>query len=103
VALQGAILLLLLYAGAIGLNLLRGRVLLDCGCGGRSQPISWWLVGRNLALAGAAGLALLPVGERPLTLLDGITVAAAVLVGAALYGAANGLHAARQRAEGWAR
>ena len=102
-ALQVAMLLLVLYAGAIGLNLLRGHVLLDCGCGGQPQPLSWWLVGRNLLLAGAAGLALLPVGERHLTLLDGITVAAAVLVAATLYAAANGLHAARQHAGGWAR
>jgi hypothetical protein len=101
-ALQAAMVVLVLYAGAIAVNLLRGRVLLDCGCGGRPQPISWWLVGRNLVLAGAAGLALLPVAERHLMLLDAITVAAAVLVAAALYAAANNLHVAREHAEGFA-
>jgi hypothetical protein len=34
---------------AMALNLLRGRVL-DCGCGGAPQPLSWGLVVRNLAM-----------------------------------------------------
>ncbi|WP_081193839.1 MauE/DoxX family redox-associated membrane protein [Halomonas sp. BC1] len=49
--------LLLVYAAAMGINLLRGRQLIDCGCGGRAQPVSWLLVLRNLTLA---LLALLP-------------------------------------------
>jgi len=102
-ALLVAITLLVLYGGAIGFNLLHDRVLADCGCGGQPQPLSWWLVGRNMILAGSAGLALLPVGERALTLLDGITVVACVLFAAALYATANSLHAARQHAQAWAR
>lgn len=45
-----AALLLLVYAMAIAINLLRGRKRLDCGCNGpdSKQSISWWMVLRNL-------------------------------------------------------
>lgn len=42
--------LLLAYAGAIALNLARGRHSIDCGCGGGGQGISRWHVVRNLVL-----------------------------------------------------
>ncbi|MGE0625649.1 MAG: MauE/DoxX family redox-associated membrane protein [Pseudomonadales bacterium] len=50
-------LLLLAYAGAMGVNLLRGRNDIDCGCGGTPMPISWAAVVRNLVLAAAFGWA----------------------------------------------
>ncbi len=55
--------LLTLFAGAMGLNLMRGRREIDCGCGdpARRQPLSWALVGRNLVLA----LLLLAAGAMP--------------------------------------
>jgi hypothetical protein len=74
--------------GGVALNLLRGREVLDCGCGGLSgrQPISWWLVARNAVLT-AALLALLPAagGLAPIDLAGAIagTLAAALLCGAA--------------------
>lgn len=44
-------LLLGTYAGAMGINLLRGRRDIDCGCGGPGErPLSWSLVVRNLVL-----------------------------------------------------
>lgn len=52
--------LLIVFAAAIGINVLRGRRAIDCGCfrNGLKQPLSWMLVGRNLVFAGAAvGLA----------------------------------------------
>lgn len=52
--------LLVTYAGAISINLLRGRTHIDCGCGDAPQLLSGWLVLRNLILTGGA-LALLPV------------------------------------------
>src|SRR4029077_15900034 len=54
---------LLLYGGAIGVNLVRGRRHIDCGCAGPAvrRPISGWLVGRNAALAAAALVGLAPV------------------------------------------
>jgi hypothetical protein len=54
----GAVVLLLLYAAAIALNLGRGRYLIDCGCGGSGQGLSWFLVARNVILGLIAGLAL---------------------------------------------
>jgi len=53
----GAASLLLLFAVAIGVNLARGNSP-DCHCFGqlRSEPISWSLVARNVALAAVAGL-----------------------------------------------
>jgi len=43
--------LLLIYAAAMGINLLRGRTSIDCGCGGAPQGISCLHVLRNLLLA----------------------------------------------------
>jgi len=45
--------LLMGYAGAMGLNLMRGRTEIDCGCGGAPEPLSWALVARNLLLSAA--------------------------------------------------
>src|SRR5262245_1519036 len=61
-----AALLLALYAGAIALNLARGRRWLDCGCLGPAlrQPISGALVARNALLAAAALACLLPRSEE---------------------------------------
>lgn len=57
----GAVVLLLAYAAAITINLLRGRTDIDCGCGGSGEGLSWLLVVRNLALAAAGGA--LAVGQ----------------------------------------
>jgi hypothetical protein len=50
---------LVAYAAAIASNLVRGRRLVDCGCGEAPTPLSWFLVARNVALA----LAVLPVAS----------------------------------------
>jgi hypothetical protein len=85
--------LLALYAGAIGINLVRGRRDIDCGCAGpmRRQPISAALVLRNAALAGAALACALPASSRAFTWIDGITVAASVATLVLLYAAVDGL------------
>jgi hypothetical protein len=85
--------LLALYAAAIGVNLLRGRRHIDCGCLGPvdRQPLSEWLVGRNLVLAAAALVGLLPVQSRALVWIDAISIGATVCVLAAFYATANGL------------
>jgi len=93
--------LLALYACAIAASLVRDGALHDCGCGGPPQPISWWLVGRNLLLVAVAVIPLLPVSERPLGMLDAMTVGAALLALAGLYAAMNALHAARASLEEW--
>lgn len=80
--------LLLLYAAAIGINLYRGRTDIDCGCNGPAsrQPISGWLVLRNLLLAALVLLlALTAPASRALNWLDWLTIAFGVLVSTGLY------------------
>lgn len=88
--------LLLVYAAALAVNLLRGRRQIDCGCGfsgsaGGEQPLSWWLVARNVLLAGLAGLAGLPDSGRDLGTSDGLTLAGATLAAVLLYAGASQL------------
>ncbi len=79
--------LFLLYAGAIGINLLRGRTHIDCGCfgPGRGEPISPAMVVRNLVLALASAACVWPVADRALVWLDAFTVAGGVVFGSAIY------------------
>lgn len=92
-ALGGSALVLVLYAGAIAANLVRGRRFIDCGCSGFAgqQPLGSWLVARNLLLALAALAATLPAQGRALVWFDAVTVPAAVCVSAFLYAAINRL------------
>ncbi|HUL18097.1 MAG TPA: MauE/DoxX family redox-associated membrane protein [Steroidobacteraceae bacterium] len=85
--------LLLLYAAAMALNLLRGRRELSCGCGGPNErrPIAAWMVWRNLFLAGTLRVVSLPWTDRPLQPVDLLTVAAGVAVTALIYMSADGL------------
>jgi hypothetical protein len=55
--------LLLIYAAAMGINLLRGRTSIDCGCGGAAHGISCLHVLRNLVLALCAVLAMASGGS----------------------------------------
>lgn len=85
--------LLAAYAGAIGINLARGRTEIDCGCGGPEgrQTLHPGLVLRNIALtlcALATGLPLLP---RALAFADYAVAALAALAIFALHAAFNAL------------
>ncbi len=98
--------LLGVYAGAIGINIYRGRVHFDCGCGfanksDSEQYLSGGLIVRNLVLMGAALLTLLPVSTREFGLGDYVTLFAAVLAVALLFGAANQLMANRAAINTW--
>lgn len=75
------------YGTAIGINLLRGRTRIDCGClgVGTSDRIAWWMVGRNVALALVALVVRLPATPRELEALDWVTVAGTVAVVALLF------------------
>jgi hypothetical protein len=78
---EGAILaaaLFVTYSAAMAINLLRGRDRIDCGCGGAGQPLSWFLVGRNLALV--AGCACIVTCDMPAMLGVAECAAAAGLV-----------------------
>ena len=79
-ALAGAC-LLGAYSAAIGVNLLRGRRDIDCGCFASSArvPLSPMLLVRNALLIGAAAIAALPASPRSLSWLDSFTITAALL------------------------
>ena len=91
--LAGAAALLLVYAAAVAINLLRGRRHIDCGCAGPAarRPISGWLVARNVALAAVALAGLAPVASRGLVWVDAFTVVAATTALAACWTAADRL------------
>ena len=84
-ALAGTAALLVIYAGAIAINLARGRRHLDCGCGGARRTISGKLVARNVALAALAVGGLLPPSARSMTWPDVVTIAAVTAFAAAIY------------------
>lgn len=52
-----ALFLLLAYAAAMGINVARGHVRIECGCGGPAQKLSVLLVVRNGVFAMVAALA----------------------------------------------
>jgi hypothetical protein len=95
--------LLSLYSTAIGINLVRGRRHIDCGCGrsGRDRPLSGALLIRNAGLGLAALASMLPVDPRAPVWIDGVTVVAGVAVLALLYAAVDAsLYPARWAARG---
>ena len=87
----GAAALLVLYSGAIAINLYRGRRDIDCGCAGPagSRRLGPGLLARNGLLLAAALASTLPVASRPLVWLDGFTVVAGIVVAWLLHGAAE--------------
>lgn len=88
-ALAGAALLLAAYAGAVALNLARGRDHIDCGChlfGQSGGAIDRAMVVRNLLLATAALIAALaPVATRTLGPVDLLSIAASVVLAGLVY------------------
>jgi hypothetical protein len=93
VAGMAAILVLIAYASGLGVNLLRGRRDLDCGCGTARdrRAIAGWMVWRNLILGGALGITLLPWSPRAFDLTDLLTVLGGLTVGVTLYAAVDRL------------
>jgi hypothetical protein len=88
--------LLASYLSAIAVNLLRGRIHIDCGCtmgasAGKDQQLSWGLVARNSVLILAALTATVPTTERAIGFVDYVTLVAGLLAIVLLYGAANQL------------
>lgn len=80
--------LLFVFALAMAINLVRGRVDIDCGCFAASlkQRIGWGLVGRNAVLIALALLAI-PDGlaARSWSWLDVVTAAGATTTALLLY------------------
>jgi Methylamine utilisation protein MauE len=88
--------LLGVYALAIAVNLGRGRVHMGCGCGfgsaaGKDLPMSWWLVARNVVLGALALTGALPVADRSLGLVDGLTLILMLAAATVLFTGASQL------------
>jgi uncharacterized membrane protein YphA (DoxX/SURF4 family) len=83
--------LLLVYTVAITVNLLRGRRKIDCGCLGPAnrQTLSAWLILRNGMFAVGAAATSLPISDRSLHLIDGISLLGGFLTFALLFHAIN--------------
>jgi len=92
-AVIAAIAVLIAYASGMGLNLLRGRRDLDCGCGTARdrRAIAGWMVWRNLFLAAALGSAALPWSPRAVNSTDIVTVMGGLIVAVTLYAAVDRL------------
>jgi hypothetical protein len=98
--------LLAIYALAVGINVYRGRVYFDCGCGfggknNKEQFLSGGLVFRNIILAAVSLLILLPAGSRVLGFGDYVTLAATLLALSLLFTATNQLLVNRAAINTW--
>ena len=89
----GAVASLTLYAGAMSVNLARGRRDIDCGCSGPAlrQQLSEWLVLRNATLVALAVLAAQPTTGRVLSGWDASTIVFGVVALLLLYSTENHL------------
>jgi uncharacterized membrane protein YphA (DoxX/SURF4 family) len=85
------LLLLVIFTAAITINLMRGRLHVDCGCFGPAlrQPLSWCLPARNVILMALATIAIEPTADRAMTPLDLATIVFCAATVAILYLAAN--------------
>jgi len=88
--------LLAVYTSAIGINLLRGRIHIGCGCGvaGSSdgdQQLSSGLLIRNSILIAIALVAAIPTAVRSFGVVDYVTLGTTLLASALLYAGANQL------------
>lgn len=75
---------LILYAVAMGANIARGNLLLDCGCAWAAErhPVSIALVARNLVLAAIASVLFLPTGGvvHPVHVLTALILSSMMLL-----------------------
>jgi len=101
-----SIVLLAAYSLAIGINIGRGRVYFDCGCGfggkiENEQYLSASLIARNFGLVGVILITMLPVGSRDFGTGDYLIFFAALLTSALLFGAINQLLGNRASINTW--
>jgi Methylamine utilisation protein MauE len=83
--------LLCMFTLAILINILRGRDDIDCGCFGPvlRQKLSRWMLVRNAVVMMLVVTPLAAASDRPLGLLDVLTIVFATLVVIILYASAN--------------
>jgi len=98
--------LLTSYAFAMTINLVRGRIYIDCGCGfgaatGENPALSSGLVARNIFLIGLALLPLVPTSGRDLGIIDFVFVLASVLTAILLYAGSGQLIQNRAAINTW--
>lgn len=86
-ALCGGIGVLIAYAAAMAINLVRGQRDLDCGCGAgpERRTIAAWMIWRNLMLVLPLCIALRPWTTRSFDLPDVLTLAGGLTACALLY------------------
>ena len=94
------------YGLAMGVNVVRGRVHIGCGCGfggalQHEQHLSVGLVLRNVGLAIAALVVTLPGPQRELGAGEHVVLMGAVVVSALLYSTANQLFQNRVAIKSW--
>src|SRR5258705_4745249 len=85
--------LLLIYGAAMGVNLLRGRRDIDCGCEGfgRRRSIAPWMLVRNSVLMLVAAVAGATSNARAIEWTDALTIAGGLAAFAMIYFAADQL------------
>jgi len=91
IASTASLALLAIFTGAIAINLVRGRVDIDCGCFGPAlrQKLSGSLLWRNLFLMVVAAIVILPQTGRALGTLDIATIVMGAATLVILYASAN--------------
>lgn len=85
------IFLVAIFTAAIGINMMRGRLYIDCGCFGPMlrQPLSKWSLVRNGLLMLLNAVVMLADDARAMTKLDVVTITLGASTLVLLYGAAN--------------
>jgi len=101
----GGTLLLLCYAGAMAVNLLRGRRDIACGCGGPDQQrtIAAWMVWRNLLFGLLLASTLWPWSTRLLLPTDWLTLGAGFAAVIVIHQCGERLGEAMHRSRSWQR
>ena len=90
--------LLLIYGAAMGVNLVRGRRDIDCGCEGfgRRRSIAPWMLVRNSVLMLVAAVAAATSNARAIEWTDALTIAGGLAAFAMIYFAVDQLLASRR-------
>ena len=90
-----SILLLGVYCLAIGINLMRGRVYISCGCGfsgsEEDQPLSAGLIIRNSVLILILIISLMPENGRELMWIDSVAILFSTMLCILFYGSISQL------------
>lgn len=88
-AAAGALILLAGYTAAIAINLVRGRVEIDCGCTATPTRLGPELLIRNAVLVAIAAVTMTTPAPRALLWLDAVTVVGTVSCGLLFFHAAS--------------